>query len=234
MKGLPWRSLSPSLPPECFSIVHHLSPPPHLPSPPPQLHLALYCLPSNSLSSFQPVPYPSLYLPTAYHTLTAQCAYPPLSGRLIAAHGRLAGWPCPALPGIHAAAQLIRLACLATETSAILITKWCILIPLTQSDCGKLSLFMCMRMCMHLAMQLQQICGFCSLLPGNSYSLTDTLTIGSIITYLSRAKTFLIHIWSVQLVLIGNISSDNRHSHTGANTLKRLQVSLSGLSVFAT
>lgn len=100
-------------------------------------HLILY-------PPFNPSSIP-LHLPAACRTLTAQCEYQPLSGRRITAHGRLAGWPCPALPGIHAAAQLIQLACLAKETSAILITKWCILIPLTQSDCGKhfFLLFVC-------------------------------------------------------------------------------------------
>lgn len=63
--------------------------------------------------------------------------FQPLSDRGITARGGLAAWPCPALPGIVSAAPLIQLACLAKETSAIVITKWCILIPLTQSDCGK-------------------------------------------------------------------------------------------------
>lgn len=53
----------------------------------------------------------------------AQCVHHPLSDRGITSHGRLAGWPCLALPGILEAARLIHLAWLAAETSAILITK---------------------------------------------------------------------------------------------------------------
>lgn len=125
-------SISSSLPLSCRLIIHHLAPPPL--TPPISIwlytvyHLILY-------PPFNPSSTP-LRLPAACRTLTAQCEYQPLSGRRVAAHGRLAGWPCPALPGIHTAAQLIQLACLAKETSAILITKWCILIPLTQSGCS--------------------------------------------------------------------------------------------------
>lgn len=128
-----WNQAYLFLPPSLLSLDHSSSgsPTPHSPNSIwlyTVYHLILY-------PPFNPSSIP-LHLPAACRTLTAQCGYQPLSGRRITAHGRLAGWPCPALHGIHAAAQLIQLACLAEETSAILITKWCILIPLTQSDCG--------------------------------------------------------------------------------------------------
>ena len=71
---------------------------PSLPSPPP--------LPSC-------LPHPNSWV----HVSSA------VSERGITSHGRLADWPCPALPGIHTAAQLIQLAWLSVETSGIVITK---------------------------------------------------------------------------------------------------------------
>lgn len=65
----------------------------------------------------------SFHLSTVCCTLTARRVHHPLSGRRITSHGRLAGWPCPALPRIHTASQLIQLAWLSEETSVILITK---------------------------------------------------------------------------------------------------------------
>lgn len=70
------------------------------------------------------LPFIPLNLPTACRTLTiltTRCVYRAMSGKgipITLQFGRQ-----PALPGILAAAWLIQLAWLATETSAILITK---------------------------------------------------------------------------------------------------------------
>lgn len=90
------------------------------PSPPP------YCLPHPNSS-------------VVYHAL---------SGWGITSHGRLTGWPCPALPGIHDAARLIQLAWLAMETSAILITKLMYINPTNSIQLWRAEMIYCLCVCL--------------------------------------------------------------------------------------
>lgn len=99
-----------------------------------------------------------LHTPTACRTLTAGCVYHPLSDRGITSHGRLADWPCPALPGIHTAARLIQLAWLATETSAILITKMMYFNPTNSIHWRKAAvIYVCVCLCVCVC---RNLCNF--------------------------------------------------------------------------
>lgn len=101
--------------------------------------------------------------PTACRTLTAGRVYHPLSGRGITSHGRLAGWPCAALPGIHTAARLIQLARLAVETSAILITKMMYFNPtnsIQQWKAAKTDVYVFVHTCVFVRVQKKCVCIF--------------------------------------------------------------------------
>lgn len=61
----------------------------------------------------------ALHIPAACCTRTVRHVYHPLSGGDITSHGRLADWPCPALPETHTTTRLLQLPRLAAETSVV-------------------------------------------------------------------------------------------------------------------